>query len=232
MNINKNNKKRSGFTLIELLTVIAIIGILAGILIPTIGLVRKNATKATAASNLRQIALGYLAFSDSGSRLRTISSGAWSAGVAQTTNMDGWARVVAEFGGLNDASLYFIDADPAVAAIATLPTSVLDLTVGSVTETAAWAANVANSSYNAAVAISPSARGSVTPLIWTKGIDTAADTTWPAASPWQGEGGHVGFLDAHVSFYKDLTNELTVPVTGAPTGSIDAAIAPGSAVTL
>ena len=32
MNIHKNIKTRSGFTLIELLTVIAIIGILAGIL--------------------------------------------------------------------------------------------------------------------------------------------------------------------------------------------------------
>jgi len=40
------NGKKSAFTLIELLTVIAIIGILAGIIIPTTGAVRKAAKKA------------------------------------------------------------------------------------------------------------------------------------------------------------------------------------------
>ncbi len=43
-----------GFTLIELLTVIAIIGILAAILIPVAGKVRRTAKNAECASNLRQ----------------------------------------------------------------------------------------------------------------------------------------------------------------------------------
>jgi prepilin-type processing-associated H-X9-DG protein/prepilin-type N-terminal cleavage/methylation domain-containing protein len=42
------------FTLIELLTVIAIIGVLAAILIPTVGKVRATAKKAQCISNLRQ----------------------------------------------------------------------------------------------------------------------------------------------------------------------------------
>ncbi len=44
-----------GFTLVELLTVMAIIGILMGILVPTIGTVRKSARKAKSTSNLHNI---------------------------------------------------------------------------------------------------------------------------------------------------------------------------------
>jgi prepilin-type N-terminal cleavage/methylation domain-containing protein len=54
------NIKRSAFTLIELLSVIAVIGVLAAILIPVIGKVRKSSYDATCTSNLRQVSAAYL----------------------------------------------------------------------------------------------------------------------------------------------------------------------------
>lgn len=54
--------KEKGFTLIELLVVIAIIAILAAILFPVFARAREKARQTSCLSNLKQLALGVLMY--------------------------------------------------------------------------------------------------------------------------------------------------------------------------
>jgi prepilin-type N-terminal cleavage/methylation domain-containing protein/prepilin-type processing-associated H-X9-DG protein len=58
----KHRSGSSGFTLIELLVVIAIIAILAAILFPVFGRARENARRSSCQSNLKQLGLGLMQY--------------------------------------------------------------------------------------------------------------------------------------------------------------------------
>jgi len=225
MIIEKNTPRR-GFTLVELLTVIAIIGILAAILIPTVGSVMDNARKSAAASNLRQIGSAYNIYTTGGSRPRTINE----------ADINAWAAVLAKNADLNDPKIWLLGDDDAVAS----ETSTFPVVVAAPGATAAdpWAPDGDFITYPKSFAVvnSLSARASSTaPVAWTRGLLTSGlwDTT--PQGVYGEEGGHIVFKDGHVEFFETTQGEtgagvLVDPVSRTPTANYEEAIGSGATV--
>ena len=70
---------KTGFTLVELLVVIAVIGILAGLLLPVLASAKERARRVNCLSNLKQINLGLIVYgNDSHDRLPEMLGGMWA----------------------------------------------------------------------------------------------------------------------------------------------------------
>ncbi len=90
---------RQGFTLIELLTVIAIIGLLAGVLFTMLGAMRNQSRRAQAASQVTQIATAWNAYLEDHQTFPTGLSEMNAAAIDILRGNNAHARVYLDFRG-------------------------------------------------------------------------------------------------------------------------------------
>ena len=206
-----------GFTLIELLTVIAIIGILAAIIIPTVGKVRETARKTVDASNLRQIGSAGLIFASD--NRDSLPSGVEAATGPEfgtnkrlltadlpNANPSLFAAALGVSGALNDANFWISLGDKTAVTGSQLATTVV-------------AANRQGFStgfeelilaYGVTAGLQIGAYPSTTPMAFTRGILGAADGKWSLANGvYQDDGGHIVFLGGNVQSFKALGTNAT-----------------------
>jgi len=206
--MNTPIRNRKGFTLIELLTVIAIIGILAAVLFPGVQGVMKAAKKSSASTKLGNIGKAYVNFNNSGGGGKYIKTGTWAVATpTSATSITDFAAVLAYNVDLNQAELWYVDADPANDT-ATFTKQILTGAVGSQTVNSTFSTQNADNGYISWSSYTPVPKNinTDTPLVWTRGL--AQTGTWSATKGvWGAEGGHIVFGDGHVVWVANTTED-------------------------
>lgn len=206
----------AGFTLIELLTVIAIIGILASIIIPSVGAVKISAQKAAERSNIATIgkSAGIYATDNSDYLPDPLSKSGTSLNASG--GLFKWMLLLARSGALTGPSFYFskIDQPQFQCKVEDLPGTVFNPT-----NHLALASGLAQ--YTPSVELVGGLKSDnlpTTPVVWTRGLRT--DGQWDKDLGVYGEtGGAIFFLGGNVQQYTSIDSKLTRP-SGKPTNNI------------
>ncbi|MBI5767075.1 MAG: prepilin-type N-terminal cleavage/methylation domain-containing protein [Verrucomicrobia bacterium] len=225
--MRQSPRHTAGFTLIELLTVIAILGILAALLFPTVGSALDRAKRAADGANIREISKAAMIYAqDNNDRLPDPQN-------IPTTTLNSpqraklWPGIIARNGILNDPKIYFSKLDPF--APATLPISIINSQL-----TATQAKTSLDSTFTSA-AVSPSyefvgglktSDPATSPVVYTRGLQT--NGAWSVASgTYKDVGGYIAFLGGNVEFFTNTatpTAVLTSNFSNRKIGNIQQAI--------
>ena len=191
-----------GFTLIELLTVIAIIGILAALIFPTVGKVRETAQRTVDANNLREIVKAASIYAaDNNDRLPDPAViAAQYPGLGSGPHA--WAGILAQRGIITDPAFYFAKNDPFF--------------------NGSYPAAIVQPTNNSALATDFSGRtlsfelvgglrmgdAPATPVAFTRGLQTTG--RWdPVSGVYKDTGGHIAFLGGNIQFYPNVAETDT-----------------------
>ncbi len=218
--------RTNAFTLIELLTVIAIIGILSAIIIPTIGKVRETAQRAVDASNLREVGKAALLYaSDHNDRLPDPNM-LPAPSISAPNKYFVWLGLLARYGGINEASLLFSKNDGLFDGY--VPPGILnpaDPTKNTLHPD--LLARIPSINFVGGLKVTDP---STTPLAFTRGLTVAGTWNGIGATANLGVygdgGGHILFLGNNVQYFKSIENKL-VGTEGTLTSDLRATIKAG-----
>ncbi len=215
-----------GFTLIELLTVIAIIGILAAIVIPTVGSVREKAQRAVDANNLREISKAAMIYAADNNAPPPPPPPPASSGVLTDANkVFLWPGILARTKALSEPGFYFSKIDPFFDGLE--PTAIISPSNNKALDSSFTSGRELSFEFVGGLRMSDP---SSTPVAYTRGLRT--DGSWdPETGVYGDTGGYVVFLGGNVEFYPDTATDKFIDAsTGLRTDNILRAIPQRSGV--